>query len=104
MQINTPKSVWSRYCDHAYEIRQYCFGTDPEHILKNIDTEAFLEGSEHIAILRMLGLHPGSMTVWIGINTEPVTLMGHTYRPGCIFAGDGREPHTRFAVIDGWDD
>ena len=104
MQADTPESLWSRYWQYECTIRQYCFGTDPDRVLKKMDTEIPVAEHERVKILRILGFEPNSATVWIGVNKEGITVMGKTYRPGRIFAGEGREPHSRFAVLDGFED
>ena len=83
------------------EIHQYCFGlSDPDKILSKIDTETPIEEHERAKILRMLGFDPDSATVWIGVNKEEITIGGKCYyKNRQFFAGDGKEPHSRFAVI-----
>ena len=96
-----PESLWKRYWEYECEIRQCCLGLNPNRILKKIDTDIAIDPDERADILRMLGFDPDSATVWIGVAKEQVTIMGHDHWPGHIFAGDGKEPHSRFAVIDG---
>jgi len=101
MRKKQTESLWSRYWKYECEIRQYCFGINPSRILDKIDTDIFIDPDERMGILRMLGFDPDSAAVWIGINKECITINGHTHWPGRIFAGDGKEPHSRFAVMDG---
>jgi len=96
-----PESLWSCYLECVCEIHQYCFGlSDPDKILSKIDTETPIEEHERAKILRMLGFDPDSATVWIGVNKEEITIGGKCYyKNRQFFAGDGKEPHSRFAVI-----
>jgi len=95
-----PESLWNNYWEQECEFRQYCFGIDPSRVLDKIDTDIPIEPDERASILRMLNFDPTSATVWIGVNKEWVTIMGTRFIPGRIFAGDGKEPRSRFAIID----
>ena len=98
-KTNNPESLWSRYGDHECAIHYYCLGIDTDRVLKQIDTEIPVAEHERIEILRMLGFDPNSTTTWIGINREYVRILEKDYLAGRIFAGESKEPRSRFAVI-----
>ena len=98
-KTNNPESLWSRYGDHECVIHQYFLGTDTDRVLKQIDTEIPVAEHERIEILRMLGFDPNSTTAWIGINREYVRILEKDYLAGRIFAGESKEPRSRFAVV-----
>ena len=95
------RSLWDNYWEHECEIHQYTLGTDTDRVLGIIDTDINVEKRERDEVLRLLGFDPESETVWIGVSKKSITLMGRLHFDGFIFAGDGKEPHSRFAVIDG---
>ena len=97
------ESLWSNYWEYECEIRQYCFGVDPSRVLDKIDTDILIEPGERASILRLLNFDPDSATVWIGVSKERITLMGNRYSAKLIFAGEDTKPHSRFAVIDGFE-
>jgi len=99
VQAATPESLWSRYWEYECVIHYYCLGIDTDRVLKQIDTGIPVAEHERVEILRMLGFDPDSATAWIGINREYVRILEKDYLAGRIFAGESKEPRSRFAVI-----
>ena len=94
------RSLWDRYWEYECEIHQYTLGTDTERVLSIVDTDILVDERERAGVLRMLGFDPDSDSVWVGVSKESISIMGTHHLSGLIFAGDGQEPRSRFAVIE----
>ncbi|MGL6196093.1 MAG: DUF6900 domain-containing protein [Thermoguttaceae bacterium] len=95
------QSLWNRYWEYECEICKYVLGKDTERILGIIDTDLVIDADERASILRLMGFDPESDAVWIGVSKQTINILSDSFYSGSVFAGESREPHSRFAVING---